>query len=85
MKKVTIYTTDICPYCVKAKRLLIKKGIEFQEMRVDENPALSLEARERSGGMMTVPQIFIEDQHIGGCDDLYALEHKNELDLLLED
>jgi len=84
MKKVIIYTTKICPYCIKAKRLLDQKGVVYQELRVDENPELAVEARQKSGGRKTVPQIFINDFHVGGCDDLYALEQENKLDELLD-
>jgi len=84
MKNVTIYTTLVCPYCVRAKKLLEKKGVEYKELRVDLDPALIQEAIEKSGGLRTVPQIFIGDYHVGGCDELYALNAKNELDDLLE-
>ena len=84
MKNVTIYTTLVCPYCVRAKKLLEKKGVEYKELRVDLDPALIQEAIEKSGGLKTVPQIFIRDYHVGGCDELYALDAKNELDGLLE-
>jgi len=84
MKNVTIYTTLVCPYCVKAKKLLEKKGVEYKELRVDLDPALIQEAIEKSGGLRTVPQIFIEDYHVGGCDELYALKRENRLDSLLE-
>ncbi len=85
MKNVTIYTTNTCPFCVKAKRLLEKKDVVYQELRVDENPDLFMEARQKSGGRKTVPQIFIGDFHVGGCDELYALDRDNKLDPLLED
>lgn len=85
MKKVVLYTTQSCPYCVRAKRLLERKSVEYEELRVDLNPELIDEAIRRSGGLRTVPQIFIGDCHVGGCDELYALEGKNELDCLLED
>jgi glutaredoxin 3 len=84
MKEVIIYTTKTCPFCVRAKRLLGEKGVEYLELRVDKNPELAIEAKEKSGGRMTVPQIFIGDYHVGGCDDLYALEKENRLDQLLE-
>ena len=84
MKKITIYTTQVCPYCVRAKRLLEKKGAAYEELRVDLNPELIKEAVEKSGGLRTVPQIFIDDYHVGGCDELYALERENKLDSLLE-
>lgn len=83
MKKVKIYTTQVCPYCVKAKRLLEKKGVGYEEFRVDLNPELVQESIEKSGGLRTVPQIFIEDYHVGGCDDLYALDREKKLDNLL--
>lgn len=85
MKVVTIYTTQSCPYCVKAKKLLEKKGVEYEELRVDLNPELIAESIEKSGGLRTVPQIFIGDHHVGGCDDLYALEEQNRLDSLLKE
>ena len=85
MKNVIIYTTNACPYCVKAKSLLDQKGVEYKELRVDENPELAVEARRKSGGRKTVPQIFINDYHVGGCDELYALNQENKLDTLLED
>ena len=74
MKKVTIYTTLVCPYCVRAKKLLEKKGVSYEELRIDLDPALIQEAVDKSGGLRTVPQIFIEDFHVGGCDELYALD-----------
>lgn len=83
MKPVQIYTTPICPYCVRAKSLLAKKGVELQEIDVLMDPAARDEMLARSGGARTVPQIFIGDTHVGGCDDLYALEKAGELDPLL--
>ena len=85
MKKVEIYTTKICPYCVRAKKLLEKKGAEYTELRIDKNPELIDEAVKKSGGLKTVPQIFIGGHHTGGCDELYALEKAGELDRLLDD
>ena len=85
MKKVVIYSSNSCPYCVKAKNLFESKGVEYQELRVDKDPALVDESIRKSGGMRTVPQIFIDDYHVGGCDDLYALEKENKLDSLLID
>jgi glutaredoxin 3 len=82
---VTIYTSQNCPYCVKAKKLLEKKGVEYEELRVDLNPDLITEAIEKSDGLRTVPQIFIGDHHVGGCDELYALEEENKLDSLLNE
>ena len=83
MKKIIIYSSDACPYCVKAKRLLESKGVEYEELRIDKEPALADEVVRKSGGMRTVPQIFIGDYHVGGCDELYALEKDNKLDPLL--
>ena len=83
MKNVRIYTTQICPYCIRAKRLLDKKGVSYDELRLDKNPELVKEAIEKSGGLRTVPQIFIEDYHVGGCDDLYALDAEDKLNDLL--
>ena len=83
MSEVIIYTTKTCPYCVKAKMLLAKKGVEYQE--VDASPDdVRDDMIQKSGGKRSVPQIFINNQHIGGCDDLYALESKGELDNLLK-
>lgn len=83
MPKVTIYTTPICPYCVRAKQLLKKKGAPFEEIDVFMNSDLRAAMEERANGAYTVPQIFIGDKHVGGCDDLYALESEGELDPLL--
>jgi glutaredoxin 3 len=84
MAEIVIYTTNYCPYCVKAKQLLIKKGVEFEEFDLTNNDEARIALVEKSGGRKTVPQIFINDQHIGGCDDLYALDAKGELDTLLK-
>ncbi len=83
MNKITIYSKDPCPYCVKAKMLLERKKVAFTEIKIT-NDALREEMIQKSGGRMTVPQIFIEDQHIGGCDDLYALDAAGKLDELLK-
>ena len=85
MPKVTIYTTPICPYCVRAKQLLRKKEIPFDEIDVVVSPEHRAEMIERAHGRRTVPQIFIGDMHVGGCDDLYELEHEGRLDRLLAD
>ncbi len=79
---VTMYTTTWCPYCVRAKKLLSKKGVEVTEINIEEVAGARDEMVEKSG-RMTVPQIFIGDQHVGGCDDLYALEAQGGLDPLL--
>ncbi len=79
---VILYSTPICPYCVRAKNLLQKKGVPFQEIDISENPALETEMI-RLTGKMTVPQIVINGTPVGGCDDLYELERTGELDRLL--
>lgn len=83
MNKVEIYTKGHCPYCHRAKALLSKKGVAFEEFKIDVQPELRATMIQRANGGYTVPQIFINDQHIGGCDDMYALESQNKLDALL--
>lgn len=83
MKPVRIYTTPICPYCARAKALLKKKGVEAEEIDVFMDADARRDMSEKSGGARTVPQIFIGDTHVGGCDDLYALEQNGKLDRLL--
>jgi glutaredoxin 3 len=83
MRPVTIYTTMFCPYCYAAKRLLAKKGAEFTEIDVTMKPQTREEMVRRADGRRTVPQIFIGEHHVGGSDDLHALEAKGELDALL--
>lgn len=83
MPEVTMYTTSWCPYCVRAKSLLAKKGVSVTEVNIEEVDGARDEMVDRSGGRMTVPQIFIGDQHVGGCDDLHALDAQGELDPLL--
>lgn len=83
MAKVEIYTTQTCPFCIRAKALLANKGVEFQEYSVDGDPTARSLMTERAQGGYTVPQIFINDRHIGGCDDLYALDRQGKLDPLL--
>ena len=79
MQTVTIYTTADCPYCVRAKQLLQKRGVtQLHEVRVDKNPAEKALMMERTG-RRTVPQIYIGDKHIGGCDDLMALDQAGDL------
>lgn len=82
MSKVEIYTKGYCPYCHRAKALLEQKGIEFEEFRIDLQPELRDVMINRAQGGYTVPQIFINEKHIGGCDDMYALESRNQLDKL---
>jgi glutaredoxin 3 len=83
MSQVTIYTKAYCPYCVRAKSVLDNKGVSYQEIRIDEQPELRPEMIERAGGRSTVPQIFIGERHIGGCDDMLALDASGKLDPLL--
>lgn len=80
---VEVYTWSTCPFCIRAKALLAKKGVEFTEYCIDGDEAARAVMAERSHGRRSVPQIFINDQHIGGCDDLYALNSANKLDTLL--
>lgn len=84
MPSIEIYTQPGCPYCVRAVRLLQQKGVPFTEIRALHGTPERAEARERSGGRTTVPQIFINGRHIGGCDDLMALERQGDLDPLLQ-
>lgn len=83
MNLVEIYTTPICPYCLAAKRLLASKGVNFTETDVSRDPSLRHAMTQRAGGRRTVPQIFIAGQHVGGSDDLHALDHAGRLDALL--
>jgi glutaredoxin 3 len=81
--KVEIYTWSTCPFCIRAKALLNKKGIEFTDYCIDGDEEAREKMSQRANGRRSVPQIFINDQHIGGCDDIYALERSGELDNLL--
>ncbi len=83
MPEILIYTTKLCPYCVMAKRLLDKKGVSYTEIHVDAQPGLR-EEMMRKTKRRTVPQIYIGDLHVGGFDELYALEQQKKLDTLLE-
>jgi glutaredoxin 3 len=85
MASIEVYTTPYCPYCIAAKELLGRKGVEFVEINVAGNRDLRAKMVERAGGQTTVPQIFIGGTHVGGCDDLYALEDAGGLDPLLAD
>jgi len=80
MANIEVYSGDFCPYCVKAKSLLKNKGLEFSEYNVKRDMNRQAEMAERAPGARTIPQIFINDRHVGGCDDLYALEKRGELD-----
>jgi len=79
-----MYSTSVCPYCDRARALLSRKGAAFTEIKIDEDVARRDEMLRLSGGRRTVPQIFIGDLHVGGFDDLYALDRKGELDPLLQ-
>jgi len=83
MTSVEIYTQKYCPYCHWAKELLSRKGVNFREIDVTGNPQMRHEMFERTNGGTTVPQIFIGATHVGGCDDLYALEDAGKLNPLL--
>lgn len=83
MSKVTIYTTRFCPYCLMAKRLLVSKGIAFNEIPVDRRPDLREEMRLRTHGRTSVPQIWVGKTYVGGCDELYELDGAGKLDQLI--
>ncbi|MFI2812173.1 MULTISPECIES: glutaredoxin 3 [Microbulbifer] len=82
MQEVTIYTTRFCPFCVRAKYLLDRKQVPYREIPVDGNPQKRAEMTARAGAR-TVPQIWVGDEHVGGCDELMAAERSGELDRLL--
>ena len=84
MAQVEIYTTMLCPYCFRAKKLLEERGATFKEVDVMMDGKLRSEMRTRAGGRTSVPQIFINGQHVGGCDELYALDRAGKLKPLLE-
>ena len=83
MAKIEIYVQDFCPYCARAKALLDRKGVAYEEIYAPNGSAARTEATSRSGGRTTVPQIFIDGQAIGGSDDLHALDRAGRLDTLL--
>ena len=82
MSQVVVYSSDYCPYCIRAKQLLQSKKVAFEEIKVDGKPAVRAEMAQKAG-RTSVPQIWIGTQHIGGCDDLFALERAGKLDALL--
>ncbi len=82
--KVEIYTWNSCPYCIRAKSLLNSKGVQFTEYAIDGDESARDKMAMRSSGRRSVPQIFIDDVHIGGCDDIHALERAGKLDPLLK-
>ena len=83
MSKVVIYTTAWCPFCIRAKSLLDRKGVSYEEIPVDGKPALRSEMASKAG-RTSVPQIWIGDEHVGGCDELHSLERAGRLDALLQ-
>jgi glutaredoxin 3 len=83
MKKITIYTTPYCPFCIRAKQLLKSKNINFKEIDLSEEPEKFDEMSKKSNGARTVPQIFADDTHIGDCDYIHELDNKGELDKIL--
>jgi glutaredoxin 3 len=83
MPPVTIYTTSLCPYCQMAKQLLERKQVPFSEIDVTGKADLRDEMRRKAGGRNSVPQIWVGSQHVGGCDDLYALDRQGRLDAML--
>ncbi|NEP12817.1 MAG: glutaredoxin 3 [Symploca sp. SIO2C1] len=82
--KVEIYIWSWCPFCIRAKALLDKKGVQYTEYCIDGDDEARAIMAQRANGATSLPQIFINDQHIGGCDDIYALEFQEKLDPLLE-
>lgn len=82
-KNILIYTKSYCPYCVKAKQLLSNKNLEFSEIDITNSQVLMEEMLAKSNGKKTVPQIFIGDFHVGGCDDLYSLNEKGDLEKII--
>ncbi len=83
MPTVEIYTWRACPFCIRAKALLDRKGLTYTEYAIDGDQAARQAMSEKAGGRTSVPQTFIDSQHVGGCDDLYALERSGQLDALL--
>lgn len=84
MSKIEVYSTAVCPYCVAAKNLLKSKGLEWTELRIDTDDVQREAMLTRSGGRRSVPQIFVNDQHVGGYDDLVAADRSGKLKQLLE-
>lgn len=84
MPPITIYTKSWCPYCSAAKELLAQKGAAFTEIDIEKKPEARAEMIQKANGRTTVPQIFIGEKHVGGCDDLYALDDRGGLEALLQ-
>ena len=82
--KVVMYCTAMCPYCVQAEMLLLKKGVQISKIRIDQEPAMYKEMLTLTNGMRSVPQIFIGEKHVGGFDDLYEMDVEGNLDPLLQ-
>jgi len=85
MVKIEVYSGPFCPYCMRAKALLRRRGLDFVEYDVHTDAGKRVEMLERSGGARTIPQIFINGRHVGGCDDLYALDRSGQLDSWLKE
>ena len=83
MANIVIYSSAFCPFCHRAKALLKRKGANFREISVDMKPSVRAEMRQKAGGANSVPQIWIDNTHVGGCDDLYALDARGGLDPML--
>ena len=83
MADVVIYSSNYCPFCMRAKQLLVSKGVQFREICVDGHPAVRAEMTRLAGGRTSVPQIWIGNTHVGGCDDLVAAQRSGQLDALL--
>jgi glutaredoxin 3 len=83
MADVVIYSSNYCPFCTRAKQMLASKGVEYREISVDGQPALRAEMTRLAGGRTSVPQIWIGDTHVGGCDELFASQRAGQLDALL--
>ncbi len=83
MPNVEIYSSNTCPYCVRAKQLLDSKGVDYVEYNISNDMEARAKMMERTNGARSVPQIFINDKHYGGCDDLYALDAEGKLDIIL--
>ncbi len=82
--KIEVYSGDYCPYCVRAKSLLKQRGLDFIEYNVQNDPEKRVDMMKRSNGGRSIPQIFINDKHVGGCDELYALDKKGQLETWLK-
>lgn len=83
MSDIVMYSSNYCPFCIRAKQLLVAKGVEFQEIIVDGQPRVRAEMTRLAGGATSVPQIWIGNTHVGGCDQLMTLERSGKLDKLL--